>query len=139
MEAAVSEAFHPRGRALSQWLSVRCEPLQTNISTYHRRHSPAFSRTYHEFSQLHGALSANHPETILPALPLPQTSATTEEDEDRFLRSVFQKFMDRITRDKALVLDDELRSFIEADFGVSVGVKAAGPPKSSHQYTRADS
>lgn len=96
---------------------------QTNIPTYHRRQSPIFERTYNEFSLLHGALSANHPETILPALPLPQTSATNEEEEDRFLKGVFQKFMDRITRDRFLILDDELRSFIEADFGVSVHLR----------------
>lgn len=92
---------------------------QTNIPTYHRRQSPLFSRTYNEFTLLHGALSANHPETILPALPLSQTSATNEEEEDRFLRGVFQKFIDRICTDRSLVLDDELRSFVEADFGVS--------------------
>jgi hypothetical protein len=91
---------------------------QTNIPTYHRQHSQGFSRTYAEFVALHGALSANHPETILPALPLPQTSATSEDEEDRFLRGIFQRFIDRITRDRALILDDELRSFVEADFGV---------------------
>lgn len=93
---------------------------QTNIPTYHRRQSPIFERTYNEFMLLHGALSANHPEAILPALPLPQTSATNEEEEDRFLKGVFQKFMDRVTRDRSVIQDDELRSFIEADFGVSV-------------------
>ena len=90
----------------------------TNVPTYHRSHSGTFSRTYAEFSSLHAALSANHPETILPALPLPQTSATSEEEEDRFLKGIFQRFMDRITKDKALILDDELRGFVEADFGV---------------------
>lgn len=92
---------------------------QTNIPTYHRKQSPIFERTYNEFALLHGALSANHPETILPAMPLPQTSASNEDEEDRFLKGVFQKFMDRITKDKAVLLDDELRGFIEADFGVS--------------------
>ena len=91
---------------------------QTNIPTYHRQHSNGFSRTYAEFAALHGALSANHPETILPALPLPQTSATSEDEEDRFLKGIFQRFIDRITRDRPLILDDELRSFVEADFGV---------------------
>jgi hypothetical protein len=92
---------------------------QTNIPTYHRQNSPIFSRTYAEFAALHAALSANHPETILPALPLAQTSATSEEEEDRFLRVVFGRFVDRICRDKSVVIDDELRSFVEADFGVS--------------------
>lgn len=99
---------------------------QTNIPTYHRQHASAFSRTYAEFSALHGALSANHPETILPALPLPQTSATSEDEEDRFLKGIFQRFIDRITRDRALVLDDELRSFVEADFGVGSLIECPG-------------
>lgn len=102
--------------------------MQTNIPTYHRHHTSVFSRTYAEFAALHSALSANHPEVILAALPLPQTSATSEEEEDRFLRIIFQRFVDRITNDRALILDDELRAFVESDFGVSpkVAMKNTG-------------
>lgn len=57
-------------------------------------------------------------------MPLPQTSAVNQDDEDRYLRNIFQRFMDRVCRDKWLVMDDELRGFIESDFGVSERLEA---------------
>lgn len=65
------------------------------------------------------ALSANNPQTIIPSLPLSQTSAMTDEEDDRLIKSNFQKWFGRILGDAAVVKDEELRGFIESDFGVS--------------------
>jgi len=48
-----------------------------------------------------------------------ETAAANAEEEERLLRAAFQKWVDRISRDRVLSRDDELRSFLEAHFGVS--------------------
>lgn len=57
---------------------------------------------------------------IVPALPLPQTSAATDEEDDRLVKISLQRWLLRICEDPVLQRDEELRSFIESDFGVSV-------------------
>lgn len=54
----------------------------------------------------------------MPALPLAQTSAATDEEDDRLIKIAFQKWAVRLTSDPATIRDDETRSFIESDFGV---------------------
>lgn len=78
----------------------------------------SISRSYTEFTKLIEAISATCPQSIVPALPLSQTSAGSDEEEDRVVKNNFQKWCARITTDKAIMKDDELRSFIEAEFGV---------------------
>jgi len=84
---------------------------------------------------------------IVPALPLPQTSATTDEEgqsspdflclmvdfqvrradpiviwcatDDRLVRIAIQRWFARICDDPIIQRDEELRSFVESDFGVS--------------------
>lgn len=70
---------------------------------------------------------------IIPALPLASTSATTDEEgesiswfrdladrsDDRLVRIALQRWLGRVCEDPVLLKDDELRSFIESDFGVS--------------------
>lgn len=92
----------------------------TNLSTFHHSHIRPFSRALNEFVNLHTSLAANHPHLVLPALPIPATSAATEEEEDRLLKLSFQKWCDRITKQFDLVRDEELRNFLEADFSVRV-------------------
>ena len=74
---------------------------------------------------------------IVPALPLASTSAVTDEEgmcmkiyeedfnltsllDDRLVRIALQRWLTRICEDPVLLKDDELRSFIESDFGVSL-------------------
>jgi hypothetical protein len=74
------------------------------------------------------------------ALPLPTSSAVTDEEgaafpvtldlqsarltlpcaapDDRLVRIALQRWFTRICEDPVLMVDDELRSFIESDFGV---------------------
>lgn len=72
---------------------------------------------------------------IIPALPLATTSAVTDEEgtsvklvtshiaaetiDDRLVRIALQRWLTRICEDPVLLKDDELRAFIESDFGVS--------------------
>jgi hypothetical protein len=64
------------------------------------------------------ALSVTCPQSIVPALPLAQTSAASDEEDDRLIKSAFQKWAIRLTSDPAVIRDDETRSFVESDFGV---------------------
>jgi type IV secretory pathway TrbF-like protein len=73
----------------------------------------------------------------VPALPLPNTSAVTDEEgeqggpthlasradhphtpDDRLVRIALQRWLTRVCEDPVLQKDDELRSFLESDFGV---------------------
>ena len=92
----------------------------TNLSTFHAGHIKPFSRSFAEFVALHSALAANHPQCIVPALPIPATSAATEDEEERLIRAAFQKWCDRVTKTHELMRDEEFRSFMEANFGVSL-------------------
>ena len=75
------------------------------------------SRSYLEFQQFYEALIISCPHTIIPALPLAQTSAPTDEEDDRLVRIMLQRWFTRICEDPILIYDEDLRSFIESDFG----------------------
>lgn len=53
----------------------------------------------------------------MPALPLAQTSAPTDEEDDRLVKIMLQRWFTRICEDPFLMRDEEMRSFIESDFG----------------------
>ena len=59
----------------------------------------------------------NNPQTIVPALPLARTSAPTDEEDDRLVKIMLQRWLTRICEDPILIHDEELRSFVESDFG----------------------
>ena len=75
------------------------------------------SRSYAEFQQLYEAIVHNNPQTIVPALPLAQTSAPTDEEDDRLVKIMLQRWLSRVCDDPFLMRDEETRSFIESDFG----------------------
>lgn len=76
------------------------------------------SRSYAEFQRFAEAIGASQPQSIIPALPLAQTSAATDEEDDRLVKAAFQRWVARLTADPGVMGDEELRSFIESDFGV---------------------
>ncbi|KAH9977635.1 hypothetical protein BGW80DRAFT_1283403 [Lactifluus volemus] len=90
---------------------------QTNLSNFTGTAYRNVSRSYMEFQQLYDALTHNNPQTIVPALPLAQTSAPTDEEDDRLVKIMLQRWFTRVCEDMILVCDEELRSFIENDFG----------------------
>ena len=107
----------------SHFLHVRSSPRpgfrapQTNLTNFTGTAYRNVSRSYFEFQQLYDALTHNNPQTIVPALPLAQTSAPTDEEDDRLVKIMLQRWFTRVCEDMILVYDEELRSFIESDFG----------------------
>jgi hypothetical protein len=74
-------------------------------------------RSYLEFQQLAEALAHSCPQTITPALPFAQTSAPTDEEDDRLVKIMLQRWVQRVCEDPILLHDEELRAFVESDFG----------------------
>ncbi|EMD40944.1 hypothetical protein CERSUDRAFT_149507 [Gelatoporia subvermispora B] len=90
---------------------------QTNLSNFTGTTYRNVSRSYVEFQQFYEAIIHNNPQTIVPALPLARTSAPTDEEDDRLVKIMLQRWLGRICEDSILLHDEELRSFIESDFG----------------------
>ncbi|KAF8551482.1 hypothetical protein OG21DRAFT_1541044 [Imleria badia] len=90
---------------------------QTNLSNFTGTTYRNVSRSFVEFQQFYDALLNNCPHTIIPALPLAQTSAPTDEEDDRLVRIMLQRWLTRICEDPIVMHDEDLRSFIESDFG----------------------
>ncbi|GAA5949980.1 hypothetical protein JCM10213_004275 [Rhodosporidiobolus nylandii] len=90
---------------------------ETNLPNFQHSSYRSISRSYAEFMHFVSALSVTCPQSIVPALPLAQTSAATDEEDDRLIKAAFQKWAIRLTSDPAVIRDDETRSFVESDFG----------------------
>lgn len=75
------------------------------------------SRSYLECQQFYEAIVQNNPQTIVPALPLAQTSAPTDEEDDRLVKIMLQRWITRICENPILLNDEDVRAFIESDFG----------------------
>ncbi|RUS29314.1 hypothetical protein BC938DRAFT_480805 [Jimgerdemannia flammicorona] len=89
----------------------------TNLLRYKRSIFKSVERTYSEFERLHNHLSIVDEECLVPALPLFTTSAATPEEDERRARANMQRWFERITIHPRLSKDDELREFIQSDFG----------------------
>ncbi|KAJ8488234.1 hypothetical protein ONZ45_g14035 [Pleurotus djamor] len=90
---------------------------QTNLSNFTGTTYRNVSRSYTEFQQFYESIVHSNPQTIIPALPLAQTSAPTDEEDDRLVKIMLQRWMTRVCEDPILLHDEDLRSFIESDFG----------------------
>ena len=90
---------------------------QTNLSNFTGTTYRNVSRSYLEFQQFYDTIIHNNPQTIVSALPLAQTSAPTDEEDDRLVKIMLQRWLTRVCEDPILIHDEELRSFIESDFG----------------------
>ncbi|KAF9478180.1 hypothetical protein BDN70DRAFT_880353 [Pholiota conissans] len=90
---------------------------QTNLSNFNGTTYRNVSRSYLEFQQFYEAIIYSNPQTIIPALPLAQTSAPTDEEDDRLVKIMLQRWITRVCEDPILLHDEDLRSFIESDFG----------------------
>ncbi|KJA29924.1 hypothetical protein HYPSUDRAFT_60769 [Hypholoma sublateritium FD-334 SS-4] len=90
---------------------------QTNLSNFNGSTYRNVSRSYLEFQQFYEAIVNSNPQTIVPALPLAQTSAPTDEEDDRLVKIMLQRWITRVCEDPILLHDEDLRSFIESDFG----------------------
>jgi hypothetical protein len=106
------------------WLSIDSQSevliptnTQTNLSNFTGTTYRNVQRSYVEFQQLAEALAHSCPQTITPALPFAQTSAPTDEEDDRLVKIMLQRWCARVCEDPILLRDEELRAFVESDFG----------------------
>ncbi|CAA7259639.1 unnamed protein product [Cyclocybe aegerita] len=90
---------------------------QTNLSNFNGTTYRNVSRSYLEFQQFYETIVHSNPQTIVPALPLAQTSAPTDEEDDRLVKIMLQRWITRVCEDPILLHDEDVRSFIESDFG----------------------
>ncbi|KAJ9105152.1 hypothetical protein QFC19_003610 [Naganishia cerealis] len=95
----------------------------TNLPTFRTNMYRNMQRSYVEFQAFADHLAYANPQTILPALPLPQTSAITDDEDDRLVRIALQRWFTRVCEDPVLQQDNEMRSFVESDFGYQPAVK----------------
>ncbi|KIY49439.1 hypothetical protein FISHEDRAFT_41755 [Fistulina hepatica ATCC 64428] len=90
---------------------------QTNLANFTGTTYRNVSRSYSEFQEFYNAIVLSNPQTIVPALPLAQTSAPTDEEDDRLVKIMLQRWFTRICEDKILLADEDMRTFVESDFG----------------------
>lgn len=95
----------------------------SNLITTRAGHCPNVSRSYREILSFYESLSSNNPHTIVPPVPFPNTSAPSPADDDRLVASAFQQFFDRLLLNPFLTTDEELRAFLESDFGYTPQTK----------------
>lgn len=91
--------------------------MQTNLPNFTGTTYRNISRSYTEFQQFYESIVHSNPQTIVPALPLAQTSAPTDEEDDRLVKLMLQRWLTRVCEDPFLMRDEDTRSFIESDFG----------------------
>nr|ODN86975.1 hypothetical protein L203_03749 [Cryptococcus depauperatus CBS 7841] len=91
----------------------------TNLPKYKSNLYRNMQRSYVEFQKFAEQMQLVCPQTIIPAIPLPSTSALTDEEDDRLVRIGLQRWFSRICEDPVLIEEDELQCFIESDFGAS--------------------
>ncbi|KAJ7094531.1 Vps5 C terminal like-domain-containing protein [Mycena belliarum] len=122
---------------------------QTNLSNFTGNTYRNVSRSYLEFQQFYDSVVHSNPQTIVPALPLAQTSAPTDEEDDRLVKIMLQRWITRVCEDPILVHDEDVRAFIESDFGYqptprprrkttsSFGIMRRGVPDEDEDLQRA--
>ncbi|KAJ7752797.1 Vps5 C terminal like-domain-containing protein [Mycena maculata] len=122
---------------------------QTNLSNFTGNTYRNVSRSYLEFQQFYDSIVHSNPQTIVPALPLAQTSAPTDEEDDRLVKIMLQRWITRVCEDPILANDEDLRAFIESDFGYqptprprrkttsSFGIMRRGVPDEDEDLQRA--
>ncbi|KAG8917332.1 Vacuolar protein sorting-associated protein 17 [Tulasnella sp. 417] len=97
---------------------------QTNLPNFTDTNYRNVSRSYVEFQRFAKQITYSNPQTIVPALPLALTSAPTDEEDDRLVKVMLQRWFTRISEGQILMRDEEMRSFIEGDFGYQPTVRA---------------
>ncbi|KAM0751557.1 hypothetical protein T439DRAFT_312879 [Meredithblackwellia eburnea MCA 4105] len=109
---------------------------ESNMPSFRNSTYRSISRSYTEFVKFAEAITATCPQSIIPALPLVQSSAATDDDDDRLVKGAFQRWVARITTDPAVVKDDELRNFVEGEFGYTPNTRAKRRTPSTFHFPR---
>ncbi|KAN0060895.1 Vacuolar protein sorting-associated protein 17 [Thecaphora frezii] len=105
-------------------LMVRMDAI-TNLPHFRSSSYPGFTRSYRELCLYALALSLSSPAVIVPALPLPSTTASGVEDT-RILRLMLSRWFSRILAEPVLRDSPETRNLVEADFTYSPTPPGAG-------------
>ncbi|KAF5358982.1 hypothetical protein D9758_004814 [Tetrapyrgos nigripes] len=90
---------------------------QTNLSNFTGTTYRNVSRSYYEFQQFYEAIVHSNPHTIVPALPLAQTSAPTDEEDDRLFTMRIFALSSKVTLDtNPYLVQDGKRPLVLASF-----------------------
>lgn len=130
-EDSPSRVYQPHAKPREVFLRVRIQTIEkakkdllvrfdahTNLPYFRASSYPGVTRTYRELCLFALALSLSSPAIIVPALPLPSTTASGLEDT-RILRLMLGRWFSRILAEPSLRDHPETRSLIEADFAYS--------------------
>ncbi|KAH6895327.1 hypothetical protein B0T10DRAFT_397323 [Thelonectria olida] len=102
--------------------------VHTNIPRFRTTQFRDVRRLHSEFVKLAEHLISANPESLIPAVPPPLTSAGagTDEDEAR-VKALMQRWFNYVCGNEVLMKDDEMVLFVESDFGYSPMVKRKQP------------
>ncbi|CBQ70805.1 related to VPS17-vacuolar protein sorting-associated protein [Sporisorium reilianum SRZ2] len=130
-EENASRVYEPHPKPREVFLRVRIQTIEkakkdllvrfdaiTNLPHFRASSYPSITRTYRELCLYALALSLSSPAIIVPALPLPSTTASGLEDT-RILRLMLGRWFSRVLAEPALRDHPESRNLIEADFAYS--------------------
>lgn len=133
-----SRVYQPHSKPRELFLRVRIQTIEkakkdllvrfdaiTNLPHFRASSYPAVIRSYRELCLFALALSLSSPAIIVPALPLPSTTASGLQDT-RILRLMLRRWFSRILAEPSLRDHPETRTLIEADFAYSPTPPGAG-------------
>ncbi|KAI9751139.1 MAG: hypothetical protein M4579_006191 [Chaenotheca gracillima] len=102
--------------------------VHTNLPHFRTTQFRDVRRTHSEFVKLAEYLISANPEALVPSVPPPVTAAGagTDEDEARVKVSL-QRWLTTVCGNEVLMRDEEMRFFVESDFGYSPVVKLKQP------------
>ncbi|KAK8253427.1 Vps5 C terminal like-domain-containing protein [Phyllosticta capitalensis] len=102
--------------------------VYTNLPRYRTTQYRDVRRLHSEFVKFQEHLISANPESFVPAVPPPVTSAGvgTDEDEAR-VKASMQKWLNVVCGNEVLIRDDEMIFFVESDFGYSPVVRRKQP------------
>lgn len=101
---------------------------QTNLPHFRTTQFRDVRRLHSEFEKLGEHLMSANPEALVPAVPPPMTSAGvgTDEDDAR-VKASLQRWLNVVCSSEVLMRDEEIRFFVESDFGYSPVVRRKQP------------
>lgn len=127
-QETANRAYQPHQKPRDVFLRVRIQTIekakkdllvrfdaQTNSPHFRASSYPGVTRSYRELCLYALALSLSSPAIIVPALPLPSTTASGLEDT-RILRLMLGRWFSRVLAEPSLRDHSETRTLIEADF-----------------------
>ncbi len=131
VDGDASRVYEPHSKPREVFLRVRIQSIErakkdllvrfdalTNLPHFRAASYPGVTRTYRQLCLFALALSLSSPAIIVPALPLPSTTASGLEDT-RILRLMLGRWFSRVLAEPALRDHPETRNLIEADFAYS--------------------